>query len=310
MTDQRVRDLRRILKPQWRKHAEDILLRCAKSQLSANSNPKCIRYVISHGCFVDWRELNANPSDFAVRLSLHYIDKVHWTALYTNPNPLLVDKFFTMGMVGRPELVYPSLFCNPNPRIVEYILSLDETVLHTYAKHLSFNTHPDVVNYLIRNPELISFYSFSANPCPLAVQYLLDNPGFIKWNCFNQNESDLAVDYLLSHTNHINVVVFVANANLKAVHYTIRQVKTNWDEHRYLIPFMCRNKHPRMADFIVRFVDMEEDGLLGFEHIVANPGLFLDWTPKIQLLHWWTHDQSFVLYRIPLELIRMICDFI
>ena len=97
-------------------------------------------------------------------------------------------------------------------------------------KYLSSNDSPEVVKYLIDNPDKIDWNWFSVNDSDIAVKYLLEHPDKIYWNRLSVNDSDIAVKYLLEHPDKIYWNRLSVNKSDIAVKYLLEHPdKIKWD---------------------------------------------------------------------------------
>jgi len=308
-----------ILKFKWRKWAAQMDTTFVYFRMSDNPSSICLTFIEEEigktiGTLCIWVHLNKNTNPIAVRLSLRHIENATWNYLYQNPSPLLFD-LQTNPVLGRETYAMPNLFKNPNRDIVDFLFAtLEESTLQQYGIHFSNNPNPKAVSYLLRNPHLISRRILHFNSSPEAIDYLLSEPEQVDWNLFNLNTGDRAVEYLMAHPERIVWHSLAINCNDKAVSILMDHLRPLTYEWAFRL---CQNTNPRIANFILPFMDElvqrnEMDisrGIPNWFNLAANPGLFVEVYPTY-VLHIWTHYPQNVLYRLPLELVRMICDFL
>jgi hypothetical protein len=138
---------------------------------------------------INWRHLSLNPSDGAINMLLDNFEFIHWE----------------------------SFFCNKNERVLVYLEAYKDYINTNASYFLSWNTSKRAVSFLIQNPELIHWDSFSGNENTDAVRFMLMHPEKVNWKLFSMNTNDLAVNYLRKNLDLVNWEYLSLNTNNKAI---------------------------------------------------------------------------------------------
>jgi hypothetical protein len=114
--------------------------------------------------------------------------------------------------------------------------------------YLSLNTNDKVVDFLIQNPDKISWSRFSANSNDKAVEFLIKHHfDRICWSQFSENSNDKAVEFLIKHHfDKIHWYNFSGNPNDKAVEFLIKHHfdKIHWNN-------FSANSNDKAVEFLI-----------------------------------------------------------
>jgi hypothetical protein len=138
---------------------------------------------------INWKLLSLNPSDGAINMLLDNFEFIQWE----------------------------SFFCNRNERVLVYLEAYKDFINTNVSYFLSWNTSKKAVSFLIQNPELIHWDSFSYNDNTEAVKFMLKNPDRVNWKLFSMNTNDLAVNYFRKNLDLVNWEYLSLNTNNKAI---------------------------------------------------------------------------------------------
>ncbi len=141
------------------------------------------------------------------------------TGLFLKENIHLINNYF--------------LSINTSEWVIDFILDNDIVNIIDFNFFSDLNNNK-IVNYLIQNPEKISWRYFSRNTNDKAVEYLIKNFNKINWKEFSKNNNDKAVDYLLENIDNINLRDLFRNNNDKIVDYIIKNINYNYIFYYFL----------------------------------------------------------------------------
>jgi len=285
--------MKQFLKPQLHSSIRKILNRmCNWEALLHNPNPlafklfQCLR--LPNGLIMgSMTDFDANTNYFCL------------VRKFTNPEPIVVDELvrldLNLGKDSMTQFCRQAFSSNRNPKAVEYLLShLDKVqwrrfssnpaeaavdFLLAHPEHIVpgefvANPHDRAVSWVLEHVHTIDMEKANLNPNPRMVQFLLDHPQWIDLESFSQNPCDLAVDYCLPRLSELESNDWMTNDNPRILSHVFERVQSGSLEN-----------------------------VLSCPHIFRNPF-------KVPVVHIWTHQTQSVIYRLPLELVKMICDFV
>jgi len=223
----------------------------------------------------------------------------------------------------------PTVNCQ-DPKQVDYLLAHPGQINWI---DFSSNPHPNAIRYMLSRPNQVDWEAFNQNESDMAVRYLLSHPHRFDVGEFVFNSNNLAVDYVLTqmlnelvdvtyghdfsdnlctNTNE-RMVQFVLdhleelgldgselcrNSSQTATSYILSHMGTKFHPHMVYL-----NPNPRLQPIALEYLTQTDQIHLMCPHIFWNPC-------SIYPVYMWTHCKSNVLYRLPIELVRMICDFV
>ena len=167
------------------------------SELSLNSHPAVVMYLLKHRHLINWFHFSRNTSPIAVGFLLKNREKICWNDFSANSNPAAV----------RLLLKHPKAIC-------WWELAVNENIL--------------AVKKLLEHPELIDYSRLNTNSCQLAVEHLLNNPDKIEYFHFAINSNPAAVDHIIN-SKQIDILRsrFQLNTNPVATEYTLKHLIGN-----------------------------------------------------------------------------------
>ena len=152
-------------------------------------------------------------------------------------------------------LPYPCSICLNQINVSDSTFKCNH--LYKYQKYIdicienNFSIQSDrfAVEYLIKHPDEIDWYSFSMDDNDKAVNFLIKNHK-INWETFSRNENDKAVEFLIkNHPDKINLDGFSENSNPLAVDFLIKNPdKINW-------AWFSMNKSDKAVEFLIKNPD-------------------------------------------------------
>ena len=297
--DAEVAELLHILKPRFRPLGHAI----SNASLTWNplSQPKPSSF------YVAALARNSNPRAFDHYLKWHkssLVNPMYYLAL--NSNNKAVEMVLEY-LKTNPQTCYsPKIDClssNPHPKVIQYLTchhSFGSGLMMDDGYNLNFgnvchNPHPVAVNWCLKqfkDRETLDFDYFCNNPNVRALDYYLSCGGKPKGLVCNSNPRavDLYLQFAEEHPDQIRWDCLVKNKNVRALNFVldhcpdVQKLLASEDE----TPFTAENRY--LLD------------------LFANPGIFKD-DAKLSAVYLWTHCESHVFYRLPLELVRMVTDF-
>ena len=273
-------------------------LSCQIRMICQNPHKKARQLLARHPKWISSCYLSTNPSDWAMDLLDGQVTNVEMFHLAMNPSERAVQivletyhgatewsrhiKNWSKNM----ERHMAQLCINPNPRMVELCLTL-----------LEANRH--------REPEFSrAFRSFCKNPNSKAVEFVLAQPNllpsFAVYLCYNSH--DRVVDFMLQNESHIHLRSWANNPNPRAVQYLSERMTS---AQNYVCELVC-NPNRHAFHMFTAFAASNGPRCPNY-YAITNPNVFVR-DDRLHLMYLWTHAKQSVIYRLPLELIRMIVN--
>ena len=283
--------LRRLLKPEWRPF-------------------------VNH---LEWCDLRGNPHKQVQELYLERCeqrpDQIDWFDLARNPHPkavqMCMDKSNNTINVNR-NWWQRGFARNPNPVATKTYLQWANTHLDQVDwAGLSTNSNDEAVDFYLKwaqeHPEQIYWKLFCCNSndraVDLCLQWAKANPSSNDWHAFIYNPNPRVVNFCIERMNNEdNVYAFAACSHSKIVDICLSEgTVIDWYS-------LCFNSHPKAVAICLKRAKQGVFDVHQWKYVSLNPGLFLNFS-KMHIMHIWTKCPTCVIYRLPLDLIHMIADF-
>lgn len=205
-------------------------------QLSKNSHPAAISYLLAHPKEIDYDTFCLHNDDRAVQYILtmsqyFHPDEYYWYLMAQNPHDTMVD-FFIHSNCTLTEDMYKGLGMNPNERVVAYLFQQGKQDYFS-CEH----SNDRVVEYLLANPGQIILEEFMRNPHDKAVEYIFEywykngmvdretnrirNVTQMQWFELWQNSNDRMIDFILQYKQCVNWYVMMHNKNPRVIPHVI-----------------------------------------------------------------------------------------
>ena len=299
--------LHALLKPKYRGRIH--FTRVDWNALGSNSNSQIVflylEWARENPSQIHWQSLCQNTHPDAVELCLEHIpnvsldhvpDRGFWFGLSLNSHPKASSKM--LECIPRFDdnsewLILRGMSHNSNPLVVETLLKWIERNVDAIS---CLNPHPKAVEFILKqiqkakdnNRDCRMMCQLGANPNPMAVKV------FLEWASLYPRKVDR---YLLSLNTNIEATAFL----LKLLH---KDTCPTWEQMLQL----SFKTNPSMVDYFLEITPSEPLTANLQYQFQSNPHLFIT-KDKMYVMHLWTTRPDHVIYRMPLELVRMITDF-
>jgi len=317
--------LKRFVRPEWRPYVKHLRWEFG---ISHNPHPQVqelyLEWCRQQDVFqIQWNDLAVNPHPKAVKLCLDAIENDEEDNLndYVEDD----DHHTSRPLRERGDWLR-SRFCrNPNPVATQIGLTWAKDHLDQVQWGLMCdNCNDEALDFYLKyHPGEICWSVLCANSNSRAVHLCMEkaktHPECIPLEQLWKNSNMQVLDFFLEQLRHSDVFYLTSCRGPEAVEKCWDIWKSRgWRIHsgKSGIPFqkldwesVLANPDSGKLNRVLKIVERDTNIYRHFLVLSRNPGIFLPLS-KLCIMHIWTTQPPNVLYRIPLDLIHVIADFV